>query len=108
MGARGGVPGGEVENAAATDGGELMTVTDEREPGSGLIGDGEERARRVLVEHPGLIDQQHIAGKQKCIQGGPTGLTGPAAVLVPTSTPSPTNSTAALDRPSASRHHHKH
>ena len=51
---------GVVEDAAAADGGELVAVTDERDAGAGLVGDGEERAGGVLVEHSGLVDEQQV------------------------------------------------
>ncbi len=57
-----GPPGGVVEDAAAADGGELVAVADERDPCAGLVGDGEQRAGGVLVEHPGLVDEQQVTG----------------------------------------------
>ena len=51
---------GVVEDAAAADGGELVPVPDERDAGAGLVGDGEECAGGVLVEHPGLVDKQEV------------------------------------------------
>ncbi len=51
---------GEVEHAAAADRGQLVPVTDQRDPRAGLVGDGQQRAGGVLVEHPGLVDQQHV------------------------------------------------
>ena len=62
--APGGPSGRVVQDAAAADRGELVPVTDERDPGAGLVGDVEQRPGGVLVEHPGLIDQQQVAGQQ--------------------------------------------
>ena len=56
--------GGVVEDAAAADGRKLVAVTDERDPGPGLVGDGEQGAGDVLVEHAGLVDEQEVAGQQ--------------------------------------------
>ncbi len=56
--------GGVVEDAAASDGGELVPVAEERDAGAGLIGDAEQRAGGVLVEHAGLVDEQQVAGVQ--------------------------------------------
>ena len=55
---RGGVgpAGGVLEHPAAADRGQLMPVADERDPGAVLVGDREQGAGGVLVEHPGLID----------------------------------------------------
>ena len=41
-----------------------MAVAEERDAGMRLVGDREQRAGGVLVEHPGLVDDQHITGKQ--------------------------------------------
>ncbi len=43
--------GGEVEDAAAADRGELVAVPQQRQPRPGLVGDGEQGAGGVLVEH---------------------------------------------------------
>jgi hypothetical protein len=48
----------EVEHAAAADRGQLMPVADQRNPGTGLIRDGQQRAGGVLIQHPCLIDKQ--------------------------------------------------
>ena len=41
-----------------------MPVADQRDPGAGLVGDGEQGAGGVLVEHPGLVDQEQVTGPQ--------------------------------------------
>lgn len=63
--------GGEVEDAAAADGGELVAVADERDGGAGVVGDREECAGGVLVEHAGFVDEEHVAGEQprSCVGG---------------------------------------
>ena len=53
-----------VEDAAAADGGQLVAVADERDPGAGFIGDSEQGSRGVLVEHPGLVDEQQVTRQQ--------------------------------------------
>ena len=55
---------GEVEDAAAADRRELVPVPDQRDPGVVFVGDGQQRAGGVLVEHPGLIDEQQVTGAQ--------------------------------------------
>jgi hypothetical protein len=50
------------EDPSAADGGELVPVTHERDPGTHLIRDRQQSACGVLIEHPGLIHQQQIAG----------------------------------------------
>jgi len=52
-GARIGPSSHEVEHAAAPDGGQLVPVTDQRDPSAGLVGDGEQGPGGVLVQHPG-------------------------------------------------------
>jgi len=54
-----------VEDSAAADGGELVPVPDQGDPGTGLVGDGQESAGGVLVEHPGLVDQEQVPGPQQ-------------------------------------------
>ena len=48
----------EVEHSPASDGGELVPVADQRHLGAGVVGELEERAGGVLVEHPGLVDDE--------------------------------------------------
>ena len=88
-------PGGVVEDAAAADGGELVAVAEERDPGAGLIGDAQQGAGGVLVEHAGLVDEQQVPGVQprpdigSGLGPGVEGLAGravgagPGAVAVP-------------------------
>ena len=52
---------GVIEYAASTDCGELVPVTDERNAGARLVGGRQECTGGVLVEHPGLVDQQQVA-----------------------------------------------
>ena len=75
--------GGVVEYAAAADRGELVPVTDERDPGVGLVGDGEQGAGGVLVEHAGLVDEQDVPGQQPGPWIGLGLEAGPVAVVVP-------------------------
>lgn len=56
--------GGKVEDAAAADSGELVAVAEERDGGTGVVGDREERAGGVLVEHAGFVDEEYVAGEQ--------------------------------------------
>ena len=55
---------GEVEDTAAADGGQLVTVPDQRDPGPDLVGDRQQGTGGVLVEHPGLVDQQQVTATQ--------------------------------------------
>jgi hypothetical protein len=55
---------GQVEDAAAADRGKLVPVAEQRQPGTRLVGDGEQRAGGVLVEHPGLVNHQQIPRPQ--------------------------------------------
>ena len=55
---------GEVEDAAAANGWELVAVAEERDPRVRSVGDGEQRAGGVLVEHAGLVDEEDVAGEQ--------------------------------------------
>jgi hypothetical protein len=57
---------GEVEDAAAADRRELVAVAEQRDDCVGLVGDGEQCAGCVLVEHAGLVDEQDVAGQQAC------------------------------------------
>ena len=59
-------PCGEVEYPAAADGGQLVTVPEQRDGRVGSVGDREQRAGGVLVEHAGLVDQEYVAGQQPC------------------------------------------
>jgi hypothetical protein len=60
-----GPAGGEVKDPAAAHCGQLVAVPDERDPGPALISDPEQGAGGVLVEHPGLVDQQQVTGRQR-------------------------------------------
>ena len=73
----------QVEYAAAADGGELVSVTEERDPGPGLVGDGEQGAGGVLVEHPRLVDEQEVVRSQHGCWGWGRGQPSPAAGVVP-------------------------
>ena len=64
VGRRVDLAGGEIQHAAAADRGELVPVTDQRQPGSDLVGDGQQRPGGVLVEHPGLVDDQEVTHGQ--------------------------------------------
>ena len=55
---------GVVQDAAASDRWELVPVADERDPRPGLVGDRQERAGGVLVQHPRLVDQQQVPWSQ--------------------------------------------
>src|SRR4051812_9200999 len=54
----------QVEHSPAAHSRELVAVAEQYEEGAGLISDGEQRLGGVLVEHPGLIDDQLIAPHQ--------------------------------------------
>src|ERR1035437_465525 len=56
---------GEVKDPAAAHCGQLVAVPDERDPGPGLVSDSQQGAGGVLVEHPGLVDQQQVTGRQR-------------------------------------------
>jgi hypothetical protein len=45
-----------------------VAVTDERDPGSGFVGDDEQGAGDVLVEHAGLVDEKEVAGQQQRVR----------------------------------------
>ena len=72
-----------VEDATAADRGELVSVAEERDPGAGLVGEGEQGAGGVLVEHPGLVDDQQIAGPQFGCRVGVLRVADPVALVVP-------------------------
>jgi hypothetical protein len=55
---------GEIEDAAATDSRQLVSVTEQRDGRVRSVGDGEQRAGGVLVEHPGLVDEEDVTGQQ--------------------------------------------
>lgn len=57
-------PCGEVEDAAAADGGQLVAVAEERDGRVGSVRDREQGAGGVLVEHAGFVDEQYVAGQQ--------------------------------------------
>jgi hypothetical protein len=70
-------------DAAAADGGQLVPVAEERDGGVGSVGDCEESAGGVLVEHAGFVDEQDVAGQQPSA-GLRVGLDArPVTVLVP-------------------------
>ena len=82
----GGVGPGEgvVQDAAASDCGELVPVANQRDPRPGLVGDHQERSGGVLVEHARLVDEQQVTGSQpggwaRCVVGVPC----PVPVVVP-------------------------
>ena len=74
---------GEVEDAAAADGRELVAVAEERDDCVRSVGDGEQRAGGVLVEHAGLVDEEDVAGEQACAGLGRGVGLRPVPVLVP-------------------------
>ena len=86
---------GHVEHAAAADRGELCAVADQSEGGAVLVGDGQERERRVLVEHARFIDHDPLAADETsgCRGAGVRGIRigvdvangepGPYAVAIP-------------------------
>ena len=90
-----GPAGGEVEHPAPADGGELVPVPDQRDPRPGLVGDGEQRAGGVLVEHPRLVNQDQItmlephpvAGTGVDAAGLRVGITAVRRVQVPSLVP---------------------
>jgi hypothetical protein len=53
--------GGQVEHSPASDRRQLVPVADQRHPSTGGVGELEQCAGRVLVEHPGLVDDQEGA-----------------------------------------------
>ncbi len=78
----GGVPGGEVEHSPTPDRGELMPVPHQDQRSAGGVGELEQGAGGVLVQHPGLVDhQQGPPAQPGCGRRGFGA--GPAAVLVP-------------------------
>src|SRR5699024_1680897 len=77
----------EVEDAAATNRRELVAVAEKRDRRVRSVGDGEQRAGGILVEHAGLIDEEDVAGQQAgayvgCGAGSRVD-SRPVAVLVP-------------------------
>lgn len=73
----------EIEDTASSDGGQLMAVPDQRETRASLVGNGHQRAGGVLVQHPGLGDQQQVTPTQHSIGGRDGELAGPTAIVVP-------------------------
>ena len=71
---------GEVEDAAASDGGELVPVPDERDPGASLVRDRQQCAGGVLVEHSCLVDQQQVTAVEYGLGCRIRGDPGPPAV----------------------------
>ncbi len=80
--AAGCVAGREVEHSPASDGGELVAVADQRHASAGGVGELEERPGGVLVEHPGLVDDQDGTAVQPW-RIGRRCHPSPATVLVP-------------------------
>jgi hypothetical protein len=77
-------PGGQIEDSPATNGGELVTIAQERHPGAHLVGDHQQRHGGVLVEHPGLVDHKQIASTEDRVRRRHrVGVPGPAPILVP-------------------------
>jgi hypothetical protein len=73
-----------VQDAAAPHCWELVPVADQRDPRPGLVGDREQGAGGVLVEHARLVDQQQVAGSQPGGRAGCwVGAPGPVPVVVP-------------------------
>jgi hypothetical protein len=62
---------GEVEDAAAADRRELVAVTEQRDAHLALVGDGEQGAGGVLVEHAGLVHDEEVSGEQPRLLGRP-------------------------------------
>ena len=57
----GGRPAGDhVQDAAAADRRQLPAVPDVHHAGVGVVGDVQQRAGGFLVQHPGLVDHQHV------------------------------------------------
>ncbi len=87
--------GGHIEYPAASDGGELRPIPDERDGRARFGGDGEQRDCGVLVEHPGLIHDHPLTPRQPrtfcraTIGASSVGIgvarreAGPHAVIVP-------------------------
>lgn len=76
---------GEVEDATAADGRELVPVPDQGDPGASLVRNREQGMGDVLVEHPSLVDQQQVTPPQPrlrhrfgCVDAAPV------AAVVPT------------------------
>ena len=61
VGVRGHLSGGQVEHSPTADGGQLVPVTDQCDPSVVFVGDGQQCAGGVLVEHAGLVNEQHVA-----------------------------------------------
>ena len=51
---------GQIQDPAAADRRQLTPVTEQRHPGLALVGDREQGAGGVLIQHPGLVDDQQI------------------------------------------------
>jgi len=75
--------GSEIEDTASSDGGQLMAVPDQRQTRASLVGNGHQRAGGVLVQHPGLVDQQQVTPTQHSIGRREGELAGPTAIVVP-------------------------
>ena len=75
--------GGVVQDPAAADGGQLVPVAGEPDPGSRLIRDGEQGQGGVLIEHPGLVDQEQVPGTQTSLGRRLRRDPAPVTILVP-------------------------
>ena len=82
-GARAGPPNCKVERAAATDRGQLMLIPDQRDSRAGLLRVGQQGSSSVLVEHPGLVDQEQVTAGQLGLGNRQAADSRPAAVVVP-------------------------
>ena len=54
---------GEVEDAAPADCRQLVAVAEQGDGGLRSLGDREQRAGGVLIEHAGLVDEEDVARK---------------------------------------------
>jgi hypothetical protein len=74
-----GPAGSEIEHPAAADGRELVAVALEGDTGTVFVGDREQSAGSVLVEHPGFVHQQQVTrpqgdlGSRLAVDPGPAG-----------------------------------
>ncbi len=70
VGCRVDLAGGQVQDAAAADGGQLVPVAKQRQADLALVGDGQQRTGGVLVEHPGLVDDQPVPRLSAALTSG--------------------------------------
>ena len=78
-----GPAGGEIEHPTAADGRELVAVAHEGDTGTVFVGDREQSAGSVLVEHPGFVHQQQVTRPQGGLGSRLAVDAGPAGVFVP-------------------------